>query len=221
MDSWGYVTATLPSNVEKDVPVMGLLAHMDTSAAASGADVKPRVVKNYDGGEIVLNKDLGILLSPADFPELGDYIEDDLVVTDGTTLLGADDKAGIAEIMIAMEFQNLLPAFDRPEFTADREGFFHLVGMKGNCEEAKLGYIIRDHDFDSFEQRKATLQDAADFLNKCYGAGTVDLSIRDKYYNMKKMFIPIRGGTDRSRLSYMGLLTPDLFTGRIASITIS
>jgi tripeptide aminopeptidase len=98
MDSWGYVTATLPSNVEKDVPVMGLLAHMDTSAAASGADVKPRVVKNYDGGEIVLNEDLGILLSPADYPELGDYIGDDLVVTDGTTLLGQMIKPGLPRL---------------------------------------------------------------------------------------------------------------------------
>lgn len=323
-DEWGYVTATLPANTEEPRPVVGLLAHMDTSFSASGKDVKPRIVENYDGGDILLNAEQNIVLSPTDFPELLAYQGEDLIVTDGTTLLGADDKAGIAEIMsamawliahpeikhgkirvgftpdeevgagvdhfdvpafgadfaytldggpmgeleyenfnaasalvtiygrsmhpgkakgtmknaatIGMEFHGLLPAFDRPEFTEKYEGFFHLVGMQGHAEEATLRYIIRDHDDEKFEHRKVIMNDAAEFLNKRYGAGTLEVTITDSYYNMRKMVephpeiidyaraayqavgieprvIPIRGGTDGSRLSYMGLPTPNLFTG--------
>ncbi|MGB4594739.1 MAG: peptidase T [Anaerolineaceae bacterium] len=324
IDSWGYVTATLPANTSEPRPVVGLLAHMDTSFSASGKDVKPRIVENYDGGDILLNATHKVVLSPTDFPELRAYQGEDLIVTDGTTLLGADDKAGIAEIMsamawliahpevkhgkvrvgftpdeevgagvdhfdvpafgadfaytldggpigelqfenfnaasaainvhgrsvhpgtakgtmknaatIAMEFHALLPTFDRPEFTEKYEGFFHLVGIQGHAEEATLRYIIRDHDHGKFEQRKIVMEDAAEFLNKRYGVGTVEVAIIDSYYNMLKMVephpeiiefakaayqavgieprvIPIRGGTDGARLSYMGLPTPNMFTG--------
>ncbi len=324
LDEWGYVTATLPATTDQPRPVVGLLAHMDTSFSASGKDVKPRIVEQYDGKDILLNPELDIVLSPYDFADLLNYVGDDLIVTDGTTLLGADDKAGVAEIMsamawlianpqvkhgkvrvaftpdeeigsgvdhfdvsafgadfaytldggpvgeleyenfnaasakvtihgrsvhpgaskgkmknaamIAMEYQALLPAFDRPEFTENYEGFIHLVNIRGDAEEASLGYIIRDHDHDKFEHFKVVMGDAADFLNKRYGAGTVDLVIKDSYYNMKEMiephpeileyakeayraigveprFVPVRGGTDGSRLSYMGLPTPNLFSG--------
>lgn len=324
LDSWGYVTATLPANTNETRPVVGLLAHMDTSFSASGKDVKPRIVEVYDGKEILLNPELGILLSPVDFPEILAYQGKDLIVTDGTTLLGADDKAGVAAIIsamawliahpeiihgkirvgftpdeevgsgvdhfdvpafgadfaytldggpvaeleyenfnaasatvtlhgrsvhpgsakgkmknaatIAMEYHDLLPAFDRPEFTDHYEGFFHLVGMQGHAEEASLRYIIRDHSRETFEHRKTVMADIADFLNKRYGVGTIDVSIRDSYYNMREMVephpeiieyakaayqavgieprvVPIRGGTDGARLSYMGLPTPNLFTG--------
>lgn len=324
LDSWGYVTATLPDNSGKKLPVVGLLAHMDTSFSASGKDVKPRMVRNYDGKDVCLNEALGISLSPVDFPEMAAYQGEDLIVTDGTTLLGADDKAGIAEIIsamawlmehpeikhgkvrvgftpdeevgagvdhfdvsafgadfaytldggpigeieyenfnaasatvevrgrsmhpgsakgtmknaatIAMEYHALLPVFDRPEFTENYEGFFHLVGMQGHAEEAKLQYIIRDHDSGMFERRKTIMADAAEFINRRYGNGTVELAIKDSYYNMRKMVephpeiieyakaayravgvepreVPIRGGTDGARLSYMGLPTPNLFTG--------
>lgn len=324
LDSWGYVTATLPANISETRPVVGLLAHMDTSFSASGKDVKPRIVKAYDGQDIMLNAEKSVVLSPAVFPELLTYQSEDLIVTDGTTLLGADDKAGVAEILsamawliahpevkhgkikvgftpdeevgggvdhfdvpafgadfaytldggpigelefdnfnaasalitvhgrsvhpgsakgtmknaatIAMEFHALLPAFDRPEFTENYEGFFHLVGMQGHAEEATLRYIIRDHNRESFEHRKVIMTDIADFLNKRYGAGTLEVMIKDSYYNMRKMiephpeileyakaaylavgveprFVPVRGGTDGSRLSYMGLPTPNLFNG--------
>ena len=324
LDSWGYVTATLPANVSDTRPVVGLLAHMDTSFSASGKDVKPRIVENYDGQDILLNAEQGVVLSPVDFPELVAYQGQDLIVTDGTTLLGADDKAGVAEIMsamawliahpevkhgkirvaftpdeevgagvdhfdvpafgadfaytldggpigeleyenfnaasakvtvhgrsvhpgsakgkmknaatIAMEYHALLPAFDRPEFTEHYEGFFHLVRMRGHAEEAVLNYIVRDHNHDSFEHRKVVMADAGDFLNKRYGAGTLEVVIKDNYYNMRKMIephpeiieyakaayqavgvepriVPVRGGTDGARLSYMGLPTPNLFTG--------
>lgn len=324
LDSWGYVTATLPANISETRPVVGLLAHMDTSFSASGKDVKPRIVKAYDGQDILLNAEKSVVLSPAVFPELLTYQSEDLIVTDGTTLLGADDKAGVAEILsamawliahpevkhgkikvgftpdeevgggvdhfdvpafgadfaytldggpigelefdnfnaasalitvhgrsvhpgsakgtmknaatIAMEFHALLPAFDRPEFTENYEGFFHLVGMQGHAEEATLRYIIRDHNRESFEHRKVIMTDIADFLNKRYGAGTLEVMIKDSYYNMRKMiephpeileyakaaylavgveprFVPVRGGTDGSRLSYMGLPTPNLFNG--------
>ena len=324
LDEYGYVTATLPANIETSAPVVGFLAHMDTSPAASGANVKPRLVENYDGQDIVLNAEKNILLSPRDFPELLDLKGQRLVVTDGTTLLGADDKAGIAAIMgamayliahpeiphgklrvgftpdeevgegvkffdvpafgadfaytvdggkigefsyetfnaasakikingrsvhpgtakgrlksaiqVAIDFHNLLPVFDRAEHTEGREGFIHLTEMAGEAESAHINYIIRDHDEAKFERRKQEMRQAADFINQRYGAGTLELEIRDQYFNMRKMIEAkpeiieiarkayraaglepveeaVRGGTDGSRLSYMGLPTPNIFTG--------
>ena len=324
LDEYGYVTATLPANIETSAPVVGFLAHMDTSPAASGANVKPRLIENYDGQDILLNAEKNILLSPHDFPELLALKGQRLVVTDGTTLLGADDKAGIAAIMgamayliahpevphgklrvgftpdeevgegvkffdvpafgadfaytidggkigefsyetfnaasakikingrsvhpgtakgrlksaiqIAIDFHNLLPVFDRAEHTEGREGFIHLTEMAGEAESAHINYIIRDHDEAKFERRKQEVRQAADFINQRYGAGTLELEIRDQYFNMRKIIEArpeiieiarkayraaglepveeaVRGGTDGSRLSYMGLPTPNIFTG--------
>ena len=324
LDQYGYVTATLPANIETSAPVVGFLAHMDTSPAASGANVKPRLIENYDGQDIVLNAEKNILLSPRDFPKLLDLKGQRLVVTDGTTLLGADDKAGIAAIIgamayliahpevphgklrvgftpdeevgegvkffdvsafgadfaytvdggkigefsyetfnaasakikingrsvhpgtakgrlksaiqVAIDFHNLLPVFDRAEHTEGREGFIHLTEMAGEAESAHLYYIIRDHDEAAFARRKQEVQRVADFINERYGAGTLELEIRDQYFNMRKMIEArpeiieiarkayraaglepveeaVRGGTDGSRLSYMGLPTLNIFTG--------
>ncbi len=321
-----YVYASIPSNMKdgKDRPALGFIAHMDTSDEVSGKDVKPRTVENYDGSDIVLNKDLDVVLSPKDFPELKNHVGEDLIVTDGTTLLGADDKAGVAEIMsmaeyflsnpelphgdikiaftpdeeigegtaffdierfgakyaytvdggklgefeyenfnaaegvinvkgrsvhpgdaknkmihaslICYEFQSLLPVFQNPMYTEGREGFFHLTEIKGSTESATASYIIRDHDKDLFEKKKKIFADAADYLNKKYGEGTVTATLRDQYFNMvelikphqhlidnvKKVFdelditfidVPIRGGTDGAALSYRGLPCPNLCTG--------
>ena len=327
MDRYGYVTATLPANNGKASPVVGFLAHVDTSPDASGANVHPRVIEHYDGGEIVLNAKENISLSPERFPDLRKYVGQTLVTTDGNTLLGADDKAGVAEIMtamatliahpeiphgtlkiaftpdeevgrgvdyfdveafgadfaftvdggemgeleyetfnaasakvrvhgrnvhpgtakgimlnailIGMEFNDLLPVFERPEFTEGYEGFYHLMGMEGTVEAAKLEYIIRDHSDERFAQKKALMQAAADFLNQRYGEPVVEVEIKDQYYNMRKMIEPhpeiievakaayiavglephiiaVRGGTDGSRLSYMGLPTPNIFAGGYA-----
>ena len=324
MDEHGYVYAKILSNTSRSVPALGFIAHMDTSPALSGRDVKPQLVKNYDGGDICLNHDLGIVLSPADFPVLLEYKGQTLVTTDGTTLLGADDKAGAAEIMsmaawllahpekehgdiciaftpdeevgrgadlfdvdgfgaagaytvdggalgeledenfnaaaarltiqgssihpgsakgrmknailIGMEFQSLLPAFENPMYTEGYEGFYHLDHMEGNVEQAVLEYIIRDHDREKFEKKKVFFQQAADFLNQKYGENTVQPVIRDSYYNMREVIephfylverakaameelgitpriAPIRGGTDGARLSYMGLPCPNLCAG--------
>ena len=324
LDDYGYVTATLPASIETTAPVIGFLAHMDTSPAASGANVNPRLIENYDGQDIILNAEKNILLSPKDFPSLKDHVGNTLVVTDGTTLLGADDKAGIAAIIgamayliqhpdiphgkirvgftpdeevgegvkffdvpafgaefaytvdggmagefsyetfnaaaakvkvngrsvhpgsakgrlksavqVAIDFHNLLPVFDRAEFTEGREGFIHLTDMAGEAESAHLNYIIRDHDEAAFARRKQEVQQVADFINQRYGEGTVELEIHDQYYNMRKMietrpeiveiarkayreagYEPVeeavRGGTDGSRLSFMGLPTPNIFTG--------
>lgn len=324
MDRYGYVTATLPANHGKASPVVGFLAHVDTSPDASGENVHPRVIEHYDGGEIVLNAKENIRLSPERFPDLRKYVGQTLVTTDGTTLLGADDKAGVAEIMtamatliahpeiphgtlkiaftpdeevgrgvdyfdveafgadfaftvdggemgeleyetfnaasakvrvhgrnvhpgtakgimlnailIGMEYNDLLPVFERPEFTEGYEGFYHLMGMEGTVEAAKLEYIIRDHSDERFAQKKALMQAAADFLNQRYGEPVVEVEIKDQYYNMRKMIEPhpeiievakaayiavglephiiaVRGGTDGSRLSYMGLPTPNIFAG--------
>ena len=324
MDRYGYVTATLPANNGKTSPVVGFLAHVDTSPDVSGANVHPRVIEHYDGGEIVLNAKENIRLSPERFPDLRKYVGQTLVTTDGTTLLGADDKAGVAEIMtamatliahpeiphgtlkvaftpdeevgrgvdyfdveafgadfaftvdggemgeleyetfnaasakvrvhgrnvhpgtakgimlnailIGMEYNDLLPVFERPEFTEGYEGFYHLMGMEGTVEAAKLEYIIRDHSDERFAQKKALMQAAADFLNQRYGEPVVEVEIKDQYYNMRKMIEPhpeiievakaaytavglephiiaVRGGTDGSRLSYMGLPTPNIFAG--------
>lgn len=324
MDQYGYVTATLPSNIEKDCPTVGFIAHMDTSPDASGENVKARIIEKYDGKDILLNEAENIVLSPEIFPSLLKYKGENLVVTDGTTLLGADDKAGVAAIMdamrhliespqikhgkikvgftpdeevgagvdffdvkkfgadlaytidggetgeleyesfnaaganlkikgvsvhpgtakgvmrnallVAMEFQSLLPVFDRPEHTEKREGFIHLIQMSGLVEEAQLNYIIRDHDRQLFEAKKQIMRDAATYLQTKYGEDVCELEIKDQYFNMgdvlkehpevvelaRKAYhaldiepieIPIRGGTDGSRLSFMGLPTPNVFCG--------
>lgn len=319
-----YVYAAIGATTDKKVPALGFIAHMDTAQAASGANVKPRIVSNYDGGDIVLNEEKNIVMTVEQFPFLPECEGRDLIVTDGTTLLGADNKAGIAEIMtmaaylishpeiphgkiligftpdeevgrgadffdvedfgadvaytvdggplgeleyenfnaasgrvkihgasihpggaknkmknailIGMEFQSLLPAGENPMYTEGYEGFFHLDQFSGNVEQAKMDYLIRDHDRVKFEQKKVLFEAAAEFLNKKYGEGTVELNVKDTYYNMKEMLephmylidiakaameeigitpdiSPIRGGTDGSRLSYMGLPCPNLCTG--------
>jgi tripeptide aminopeptidase len=324
IDENGYVMATLPSNTEKDVPVIGFLAHVDTATDFTGTNVKPQIVENYDGETIILNKDLHIELSPKDFSSLKDYKGHTLITTDGTTLLGADNKAGIAEIMtamkyliehpeikhgkirvaftpdeeigrgphkfnvadfgakfaytmdggplgeleyesfnaadakirilgknihpgsakgkminsakIAMELQSKLPADEAPEYTEGYEGFYHLIGMKGDVEQTNMYYIIRDHDKELFAKRKSTMQAVVDELREKYGKENIHLEMNDTYYNMREkiepvkeivdlaykamknldiepIVKPIRGGTDGSQLSYMGLPTPNIFTG--------
>ena len=320
MDEFGYVYGTIPGDPK--LPTIGLIAHMDTSPDASGADVKAKIVE-YTGEDICLNEEKGIFLRQSDYPALKNHVGKHLIVTDGTTLLGADDKAGVAEIMtaaeqilkqggrhatvkigftpdeeigsgadhfdvkgfgadyaytadggpvgeieyenfnaagaevlfhgrnihpgsaknamvnsqyIAMEFQSLLPIHQRPEATEGYEGFFHLMDMKGEVEQTRLRYIIRDHDMTKFEEKKKVMTAAADFLNAKYGPGTVELTIRDSYFNMKTCIepvmyvverakkamaavgmspreVPIRGGTDGARLSYEGLPCPNLCTG--------
>ncbi len=324
MDANGYVYATLPANTDKEVPTIGFISHMDTSPDCSGADIKPRIVKNYDGGDIVLDEKDGLVTSPKKFPELLDHVGEDIIVTDGHTLLGADDKAGIAEIVQAMvylldhpevkhgkvrvgfnpdeeiglgahkfdvkkfacdwaytmdggelgeleyenfnaasakidvkgvsvhpgyakgkminaarvacEFASLLPATETPEQTVEFEGFFHLLGMEGNVEHASLSYIIRDHNRSRFEERKALVEKAAEWMNLRYGEGVVTATIADQYYNMRQQIEPvphvvdivleamkecniparvraIRGGTDGAQLSFMGLPCPNIFAG--------
>lgn len=325
MDADGYVYATLPANTDKaDVPVIGFIAHMDTSPDCSGAGVKPRIVTHYDGGDIMLDEAAGIVSSPAKFPELLRHVGEDLIVTDGHTLLGADDKAGIAEIVQAMEFllahpeikhgkvrvgfnpdeeiglgahkfdvkkfgcewaytmdggelgeleyENFnaasakvevkgvsvhpgyakdkmvnaarvaaefaaaMPAAETPEHTAEYEGFYHLLGLEGNVEHATLTYIIRDHDRERFEARKHFVEQAAEWMNRRYGEGTVSVTLHDQYYNMREKVEPvrhvvdialeamqqtgiqpavraIRGGTDGAQLSFMGLPCPNIFAG--------
>ena len=304
----GAVFGTIPANTTENVPVIGFLAHVDTSESASGRDVKARIVANYDGGTIDLSDTVS--MSPeTGFACLKDVIGEDLIVTDGTTLLGADDKAGVAEIMtmaemlttdeeigagpdlfdvaqfgcdfaytvdggplgeleyenfnaasaavtvtgvgvhpggaknvmknactIAMEFQAMLPAAQAPEYTEGYEGFLHLMAMEGEVTKAKLDYILRDHDLKKLREKESVMEQAAAFLNGKYGAGTVQVDIKETYYNMrekiaphmhlietaKKAFetlgvepvtVPIRGGTDGARLSFMGLPCPNLSTG--------
>ena len=324
---FGYVYATVPSTLKegKTAPVLGFIAHMDTSMAISGKNVKPRIVENYPGGDIVLNEALSIVLKADENPELAGYVGKSLIVTDGTTLLGADDKAGVAEIMamaeyllahpeiehgtvrigftpdeevgggvdhfdvegfgadyaytvdggalgeleyenfnasdvvlhvngcsvhpgsakgkmrnailLAQEFQSLLPAHEAPEATEGYEGFYHPGTIQGNVEHVDVDYIIRDHDREKFEEKKAFFRKAAEFLNAKYGDGTIMVDMKDSYYNMKEkilpenahlidnavkamemeevspQIIPIRGGTDGARLSFMGLPCPNLCTG--------
>lgn len=320
MTDSGYVYGTVPGDPE--LPTIGLIAHMDTSPDASGANVKASIV-SYQGGDICLNPKKGIFLREKDYESLTRNRGKNLIVTDGTTLLGADDKAGVAEIMtaadtllrqggrhatlkigftpdeevgqgadgfdvpgfgadyaytvdggtlgeieyenfnaadakvvihglnihpgsakdkmvnsqlIAMEFAGLLPVQQRPEYTQGYEGFFHLTQMRGEVEESQLHYIIRDHDSENFARKKAVMTEAARFINEKYGAGTLELTIQDSYYNMKKCIephmyvverakaamaavgmdpreVPIRGGTDGARLSYEGLPCPNLCTG--------
>ena len=320
MDADGYVYGTVPG--DPSLPTIGLIAHMDTSPDASGCDVKAKVVE-YSGGDVCLNEEKGIFLREADYESLRNHHGKHLIVTDGTTLLGADNKAGVAEIMacaehllttkmrhatlkigftpdeeigrgadkfdipgfgadyaytvdggaigemeyenfnaagakvivhglnihpgaaknkminsqlIAMEFNSLLPAAQRPEHTEGYEGFIMLLEMQGEVEESSLTYIIRDHDMEKFLQKKATMEAAATFINVKYGEGTLELHMRDSYFNMKKCIepcmyvveramkameavgmepktVPIRGGTDGARLSYEGLPCPNLCTG--------
>ena len=320
MDENGYVYGTVPG--DPSLPTIGLIAHMDTSPDASGADIQAKIVA-YEGGDVCLNEEKGIFLREKDYPSLKNHHGKHLIVTDGTTLLGADDKAGIAEIMaaaerlltmggkhatlkigftpdeeigrgadlfdiplfgadyaytsdggpigeieyenfnaagakvvvhglnihpgsakdkmvnsqlIAMEFAALLPASQRPEHTEGYEGFFHLLGMKGTVEESQLNYIIRDHDMTKFQEKKAVMEAAASWINAKYGQGTLELQIKDSYFNMRGHIepvmyvvdrakaamkaagmepreVPIRGGTDGAQLSYRGLPCPNLCTG--------
>ena len=322
MDDKGYIYATLPANTDRQVPTIGFISHYDTSPDCSGKDIKPRIVEHYDGGDIVLHE--GMLLSPDKFPELLLHKGEDLIVTDGNTLLGADDKAGIAEIMQAMvwlkehpevkhgkirvgfnpdeeigmgahhfdvekfgcewgytmdgsdvgelEYENFnaasakitvkgmsvhpgyakgkmvnasllaadfalsMPADERPETTEGYEGFFHLTGMQTSCEQARLSYIIRDHDRKKFEARKQFIMEKVAEMNRKYGEGTFTADVNDQYYNMREQVEPvihvidialqamkdagvepkvkpIRGGTDGAQLSFKGLPCPNIFAG--------
>lgn len=323
VDEHCYLFATLPATEGcENAPTIGLIAHMDT-AAFNGKDVKPRIVENYAGKAIVLNESLGVVMEPETYPELLRYVGQNLIVTDGTTLLGADDKAGIAEIMtaleiliekkiphgrirvaftpdeeigegadnfnveefdadfaytvdggglgeleyenfnaasakvtihgnsihpgdaknrmvnallLAMEFNGMLPPCETPAHTEGYEGFYHLLSLEGVEELAKMDYIIRDHHREIFESRKVAIGRIAEYMNAKYGEGTVELVVKDSYYNMKEKIlphmeiidrakaafakndvvaveVPIRGGTDGARLSFMGLPCPNLCTG--------
>jgi len=325
MDDYGYVYGEIPKNTDKTgVPTIGFIAHMDTSPDMPGNDIKARIVNNYDGKDIVLNEEKNIIMKTEMFDHMLNYVGQDLIVTDGTTLLGADNKAGIAEIMsmaeflinnpdiehgtikigftpdeevgsgadhfdvekfgadfaytvdggelgeieyenfnaasakvvinginihpgsaknkiknsilIAMEFQNMLPVFENPANTENYEGFSHLSDICGDVENTKLSYIIRDHDMIKFQIKKDRFIKITNYLNDKYGKDTVSIDIKDSYFNMKEMILPhmhiietaqramnnlgikstllpIRGGTDGARLSYMGLPCPNLCTG--------
>ena len=324
LDENGYLFATLPANVDRPIPVIGFIAHMDTSPDMSGENVKPRIVEKYDGTDIILCSKDNIVLSPLQFPELLDHKGEDLIVTDGHTLLGADDKAGIAEIvsavaylkehpeikhgkirigfnpdeeiglgahkfdvekfgakwaytmdggevgelefenfnaaaakvtikgrnvhpgyaknkminsmLVANEFMAMLPADETPATTEGYEGFYHLVGMKGEVEQSELSYIIRDHDREKFENRKALVAECAKRINEKYGNEIVAVELKDQYYNMRQEVEPlmhiidiafgamkeagvepkvkaIRGGTDGAQLSFKGLPCPNIFAG--------
>ena len=324
LDEYGYVMARIPASEGVKGPKVGFIAHVDTAPDASGKDVKPQIIKDYDGGTIELKGVPGLKLDPAEFPELLDHKGETVITTDGTTLLGADDKAGVAEIMdavqyivshpefrhgeirigftpdeeigrgvvkfdvpafdadyaytmdggavgelefenfnaasavviiqgcnvhpgyakgkmrnailIAQEFNALLPVEQRPAFTEGYEGFYHIIDMKGSVENASITYIIRDHDREKFEERKAVIQHCADFINLRYGEGTAVAAVKDQYYNMRKevephyhivekavkamemagikpKIQPIRGGTDGANLSFRGLPCPNIFAG--------
>lgn len=324
LDEYGYVMARIPSNVDAHVPAVGFISHVDTSPDASGADIKPQIIHDYDGSAIALKGVEGLYLDPKDFPELLRHKGEDLITTDGTTLLGADDKAGVAEIMnaveyimthpefkhgpicigftpdeeigrgvakfdvarfgadyaytmdggevgelefenfnaaaatvtiqgrnvhpgyakgkmknailIGMELNSLLPIEQRPEYTSDYEGFFHIISYKGTVENCTFSYILREHDLDKHEAQKAELRRCVDFINAKYGEGTASVEIRHQYYNMRKQVEPhyhivekaikamemegikpkvqpIRGGTDGANLSFMGLPCPNIFAG--------
>ena len=323
IDKYGYAMGTIPATPGKEnAPVIGFLAHVDTAPDMSGENVRPRIIESYDGKDIVLNN--ALTMKVTDFPELKRFIGHTLIHTDGTTLLGADDKAGVAEIMtaaeylmahpevehgkirigftpdeeigrgvdffdvkafgadfaytmdggyegeleyenfnaasakiaiqgrnvhpgyaknkminaieVACELNNMIPAVERPQYTEGYEGFFHCVGFNGTVENATISYIIRDHNAELFEQKKIWMWDIVGMLNKKYGQGTLTLTLKDQYYNMRKMVEPhpqvidnalaamreadvepivrpIRGGTDGARLSFMGLPCPNIFAG--------
>lgn len=324
LDEYGYVMAKVPSNCGKDVPAVGFIAHVDTAPDASGDNIHPQIIRNYDGSDIPLKGVEGLYLKVSEFPELADYRGQTLITTDGTTLLGADDKAGVAEIMdavqyimahpefrhgdimigftpdeeigrgvakfdvrkfgakyaytmdggalgeleyenfnaagatiriqgrnihpgyakgkmlnailIGMELNDMLPAWQRPEYTDGYDGFYHLISFKGEVETATFSYIIRDHDMDLYEQKKAYLEKCVEFINGKYGEGTASVEIKHQYYNMRKevephyhivekavkameaegirpKIQPIRGGTDGANLSFMGLPCPNIFAG--------
>ena len=326
LDQYGYVMATIPSNLPSGskVPKIGFIAHVDSAPDAPGDNINPQIIENYDGSDIVINSEKNMIMKTAEFPELLKYIGQTIITTDGNTLLAADDKAGVAEIMaaaeylmthpefprgeikigftpdeeigrgvdkfdvkkfdadwaytldggeigeleyenfnaasakihiqgrnihpgyakdkminaiiLASEFNSLLPVEQRPEFTQDYEGFFHIIRFDGTVENAMIQYIIRDHDFDKFEQKKNLIEESITFMNKKYGNGTFRLELNDQYYNMRKQvephyhivekaveamkmagvepnIKPIRGGTDGSRLSYIGLPCPNIFAG--------
>lgn len=324
VDDNGYVMATLPANIEGDFPVVGFIAHLDTSPDLTGKHVTPLLVKNYDGKDIPLDEANGLYLKPDEFPELLKYIGNDIITTNGHTLLGADDKAGIAEIVSAMdylvkhpeikhgairiaftpdeeigqgadkfdvekfgadfaytidggeigelEFENfnaavakvtvngrnvhpgyacgkmrnsmrianqyigMLPRHETPEHTQDYEGFYHLISFNGDVEKTELVFIIRDFKADRFADRKREMEHLAKKINTEFGENTLEIEIRDQYYNMREkiepvmhivhlaekamkdvgvtpIIRPIRGGTDGARLSFMGLPTPNIFAG--------
>ncbi len=322
-DKYGYTMGTIPASEGcEHAPTIGFVAHVDTSPDMSGKDIKPRIIEDYQGGDIMLNAHLTMKVS--DFPELKGFVGHTLIHTDGTTLLGADDKAGVAEIMTAaeyllahpeikhgkirigftpdeevgrgvdhfdvaafgadfaytidgsiegeLEYENfnaasakisiqgrnvhpgyaknkminaiqvacelnaMLPSMERPEHTTGYEGFFHCVGINGNVENAQISYIIRDHDADKFEAKKVWMWSCVDLLQKRYGKEALTLTLKDQYFNMRKMvephpqvidkafqamemagvkpiIKPIRGGTDGARLSFMGLPCPNIFAG--------
>ncbi|MDP3058130.1 MAG: peptidase T [bacterium] len=324
IDEHSYVYAALPSNIAKDVPTIGFLAHMDVVADVPSANVKPRIIANYDGKDIVINEEKRLIMTIKEYSDLKNYVGQDLIVTDGTTLLGSDDKAGIAEILtameyllqnphiphgtikiaftpdeeisrgtdhfdvagfgadfaytldggaiggieyetfnadsvkvtvngknihpgasknkmknsllIAMEFNAMLPSAERPAHTEMYEGFFHLNEMQGNVETSVLKYIIRDHNREIFAARKERIVTSANYLNSVYGPNTIVLEFKESYRNMEEMITPnrhrvetarqallevgikpittpVRGGTDGARLSFMGLPCPNLFAG--------
>ena len=324
MDDKGYVYATLKSNTDKNLKKIGFIAHMDTSPAASGENVNPQIHRNYDGGDIVVNKEKNIVLSPNEFSILSEKVGKTIITSDGTTLLGADDKAGITEIIealkyiienpqiehsdikvcftpdeevgrgadffdvegfntdfaytvdggeigeleyenfnassvdikiigksvhpgsaynvminaasVATEFNSMVPQNEVPEKTKGYEGFYMLTYIGGEVDEAKLSYILRDFDLDGLNQRKAKIEEITKTLQQKYGEDRIIVEIKDSYYNMKEKIepvmyiidlakkamkdadiepkiVPIRGGTDGARISYMGIPTPNLFTG--------
>ena len=324
VDMWSYVYATLPSNITEEVPVVGFVSHMDTSPDFTGKNVSPQIIPNYDGKGIVLNREKNIILSPTVFPELNNYIGQQLIVTDGNTLLGADDKAGISEIITAMEYlvnhpeikhgkvkiaftpdeeigegadnfnvskfgatfaytidggeigeleyENfnaagakiviqgssvhpgyakgkmknaimianqlfaMIPTFEVPEHTDGYQGFYHVTQLNGAVERAEIEFIIRDFTAQGLEDRKNLLKTVVKMINSEFGEGTAELALKDQYFNMrekiepvkyivdlaeqamkesgvKPKIVPIRGGTDGSRLSYMGLPCPNIFAG--------
>lgn len=324
MDEKCYVMATLPANTDKAIPAIGWIAHMDTSPDASGANVNPRIIPAYDGMPITLDTASNTILSPADFPDLLKYVGQTIITTDGKTLLGADDKAGVAVILamlehlkehpeiqhgklcigftpdeevghgadhfdvqkfgadfaftvdgseigeleyecfnasiarihiqgrnvhpgkskakminaiqLGMDLHDILPVEQRPEYTDNYEGFFHLNHFNGTVEEADIMYIIRDHDRAKFEHKEQVLTEAIAYLNKRIGSERICMELTQEYQNMREVLElnmhivdtareamqqvgvmpiikPIRGGTDGSRLSYMGLPTPNIFTG--------
>ena len=324
MDDKGYVYATLKANTDKKLKKIGFIAHMDTSPAASGENVNPQIHRNYDGGDIVVNKEKNIVLSPNEFSILSEKVGKTIITSDGTTLLGADDKAGITEIIealkyiienpqiehsdikvcftpdeevgrgadffdvegfntdfaytvdggeigeleyenfnassvdvkiigksvhpgsaynvminaasVATEFNSMVPQNEVPEKTKGYEGFYMLTSISGEVDEAKLSYILRDFDLDGLNQRKAKMEEITKTLQQKYGEDRIIVEIKDSYYNMKEKIepvmyiidlakkamkdadiepkiVPIRGGTDGARISYMGIPTPNLFTG--------
>ena len=322
LNEFGYVTATIQSNGLDNAPVIGFVAHVDTSPDFSGENVKPQIIEKYDGKVVKLEN--GVSIDPKEFPEILNYTGQSIITADGNTLLGADDKAGVAEIVTAaeilikskeikhgkirigftpdeeigkgtdhfdvkkfgadfaytmdggeigeLEFENfnaagakikihgrsvhpgaaknkminailvanqiigMLPPTQRPEHTEKYEGFFHLTQLNGNVENAELQYIIRDHDFVKFEEKKKLLIEIVQHVNFQYGRNLVELEIKDQYFNMRRKIEPvmhiieiakkamlqagvepkikaIRGGTDGARLSYDGLPCPNIFAG--------